>query len=205
MRSDSLEDRDRVAGAVQLLGRRQTRRSDPTTATRLPVRVAGGSGVTQPSSNARSMIATSIALIVTGSSLMPSTHDPSHGAGHSRPVNSGKLFVACRRSIAALPAVAVHEVVPVGDQVAERAALVAEGDAAVHAARALLAQLLVGVRQVDLVPVAHPLGHGTRGLLVARDFDEAGRLTHGHPHHLRELERPALRAPRAPRPRATRL
>ena len=47
------------------------------------------------------MIATSIALIVTGSSLMPSTHAPSHGAGQSRPVNSGKLFVACSRSIAA--------------------------------------------------------------------------------------------------------
>ncbi len=34
------------------------------------------------------------------SSLMPSTHAASHGAGHSRPVNSGKLLVACRRSIA---------------------------------------------------------------------------------------------------------
>ena len=94
--------------------------------------------MTQPSSNARSMIETSIALIVTGSSLMPSTHEPSHGAGQSRPVNSGKLFVACSRSIAALPAVAVDEIVPVGDQVAERAALMAERDAAVHAARGLI-------------------------------------------------------------------
>ena len=57
-------------------------------------------------------------------------------------MNSGKLFVACRRSIAALPPIAVDEVVPVGDQVAERTALVAERDAAVHAARALLAQLV---------------------------------------------------------------
>ena len=73
---------------------------EPTTATFLPVRVAGGSGATQPSSNARSMIVTSTALIVTGSSLMPSTQEPSHGAGQRRPVNSGKLLVACRRSIA---------------------------------------------------------------------------------------------------------
>ena len=29
-----------------------------------------------------------------------STHAASHGAGHSRPVNSGKLLVACRASIA---------------------------------------------------------------------------------------------------------
>ena len=29
---------------------------------------------------------------------MPSTQAASHGAGHSRPVNSGKLLVACSRS-----------------------------------------------------------------------------------------------------------
>lgn len=32
---------------------------------------------------------------------MPSTQADSQGAGHSRPVNSGKLFVAWRRSDAA--------------------------------------------------------------------------------------------------------
>ena len=31
---------------------------------------------------------------------MPSTQEVSHGAGHRRPVNSGKLFVACSRSTA---------------------------------------------------------------------------------------------------------
>ncbi len=38
--------------------------------------------------------------MVTGSWLIPRTHAVSHGAGHSRPVNSGKLFVAWRRSLA---------------------------------------------------------------------------------------------------------
>ncbi len=47
------------------------------------------------------MISTSICLIVTGSALMPSTQAASQGAGHSRPVNSGKLLVACNRSAAA--------------------------------------------------------------------------------------------------------
>ncbi|AGL25396.1 hypothetical protein I917_27105 [Mycobacterium tuberculosis str. Haarlem/NITR202] len=47
-----------------------------------------------------SMISSSICLIVTGSWLMPSTHAGSHGAGHNRPVKSGKLLVACSRSIA---------------------------------------------------------------------------------------------------------
>ena len=64
------------------------------------VRIGGMCGVTHPSSQARSMIDTSTCLIVTGSWLMPRTHAASHGAGHSRPVNSGKLLVAWRRSIA---------------------------------------------------------------------------------------------------------
>ncbi len=33
---------------------------------------------------------------------MPSTQAASHGAGHSRPVNSGKLLVACSRSDASV-------------------------------------------------------------------------------------------------------
>ena len=38
--------------------------------------------------------------MVTASALIPITHAVSHGAGHRRPVNSGKLFVACSRAIA---------------------------------------------------------------------------------------------------------
>ncbi len=78
---------------------------EPTTATVRPVSHSGGCGVTQPSANARSMIETSTFLMVTAppeiGSLIASTQAVSHGAGHSRPVNSGKLFVACSRSIAA--------------------------------------------------------------------------------------------------------
>ena len=73
----------------------------PTTATLWPVSCRGGSGTTQPSSHARLMIAFSICLIVTESpSRISSTHAASHGAGHRRPVNSGKLFVACSWAIA---------------------------------------------------------------------------------------------------------
>ena len=53
-----------------------------------------------PLAKARSMMLTSTCLIVTAGWLMPSTHAVSHGAGQSRPVNSGKLFVAWRRSMA---------------------------------------------------------------------------------------------------------
>ena len=57
-------------------------------------------GTTQSSAQARSMISYSMRSMVTGSSLMPSTQAPSHGAGHRRPVNSGKLLVAWSRSAA---------------------------------------------------------------------------------------------------------
>ena len=73
---------------------------EPTTATFLPVRVSAFCGGTQPSSHARSMISISTCLIVTASELIASTHAASHGAGQSVPVNSGKLLVACRRSVA---------------------------------------------------------------------------------------------------------
>ncbi len=76
---------------------------EPTTATARPVSNSGlgGRGCTQPSSQARLMIAFSICLIVTASpSRISSTQAASQGAGHRRPVNSGKLFVACSWTIA---------------------------------------------------------------------------------------------------------
>merc|ERR1719401_3324664 len=35
--------------------------------------------------------------MLTGSSMIPKVHEASQGAGHTRPVNSGKLFVARKR------------------------------------------------------------------------------------------------------------
>src|SRR3989344_3139351 len=89
------------------------------------------------------------------------------------------------------PLVAVHQVVPVGNDVAERATLVAERNAAVHAARALLFQFVVGERQHYLAPVAHALGDRAIRLLRPLEFHEAGSLTHAPP--------PSLPGPRARR------
>ena len=49
-----------------------------------------------------SIIDFSIYSIVTGGLLIPNTQAASHGAGQIRPVNSGKLLVEWRRSIASL-------------------------------------------------------------------------------------------------------
>ena len=152
--------------------------TDPMTATVLPVRTSGGFAVTQPSSNAFSMMDTSMDLIVTGSSLMPSTHEPSHGAGTQ---TAGELREIVRRVQPLdrrLPAIAVDEIVPVGNQIAQRASLMAERDAAVHAPRALLPQLLLRIRQIHFVPVLQPLGHRTGRRLLAMNFDEACWFTH---------------------------
>ncbi len=73
---------------------------EPTTATLLSVRFAGAGTWTHPFSHPRSIISHSICLIVTAGSFMPRTHEPSHGAGHTRPVNSGKLLVFINRSSA---------------------------------------------------------------------------------------------------------
>ncbi len=70
---------------------------DPTMATCFCVLELGGLGLTQPSRNPRSIIAISMFLIVTAGELIPKTHDPSQGAGQTRPVNSGKLLVLWRR------------------------------------------------------------------------------------------------------------
>ena len=57
------------------------------------------------------------------------------------------------------PVVAVHKVVPLRNEVAERAAVVAEGDAAVHAAGTLLLGGVLAEGLVDLLPVPEPDGH----------------------------------------------
>jgi hypothetical protein len=66
---------------------------EPTTATFLPVLALAGLGTTQPSAQALSMIACSMLLMPTASSLTFNVHAASHGAGQMRPVNSGKLLV----------------------------------------------------------------------------------------------------------------
>ncbi|MNS75346.1 hypothetical protein D3C72_1088600 [compost metagenome] len=82
----------------------------------------------------------------------------------------------------AAPVLLVHQVIPVGDDVVDRAAVVAERDAAVHAARGLLLGLVVGQVQHEFAPVLQPLLRGLGGLLQTLKFHKAGNLSHGIPH-----------------------
>ena len=117
-------------------------------------------------------------LMVTGLSSMLSVQDASHGAGHTRPVTSGKLLVECRLSAAVFQWSLVDEIVPVGDLVVHRAAVVAIGDAAIHAARRLALHLGLGQRLDELLPMLQPLLDRAVAAVVTLEFHEAGDLAH---------------------------
>ena len=108
----------------------------------------------------------------------------------------------------AVPVVAPDQVVPLRDDVAQRAALVAERDAAVHAATGLggddRQQRAAGPTGVDLVPVVHALLDRAALGELAAVLQEALGVSHeqGPPSSLRG-ERPSGRlvARRVRRPR----
>src|SRR5579872_5410378 len=78
-----------------------------------------------------------------------------------------------------LPAIAIDKVVPVRNDIADRATRVAERNAAIHAARSLHAHLLFRERLVHLKIIVNALGDGTPRRCLARVFLEPGDLTHG--------------------------
>src|SRR5690606_7967260 len=77
-----------------------------------------------------------------------------------------------------LPVAAIDQVVPVRDDVVDRAAALAERDAAVHAARPLLRRLVVGQVQDELAVVPHARLRVFGGLLEALELEESGDFAH---------------------------
>ena len=97
----ALEDDDVVPGAGELLGDGQAGGAGADHGDLLAGLDPGRLGDDPALLPARLTMLSSICLIATGSSIRPRTQADSHGAGQSLPVNSGKLLVACSRSIAA--------------------------------------------------------------------------------------------------------
>ena len=80
------------------------------------------------------------------------------------------------------PLVAVDEVVPLGDEVAERTPAVAERDTAVHAAAGLALELPELLLLVDLVPVLDADRDGpATGQLALASAQETLGVSHGRP------------------------
>ena len=90
----------------------------------------------------------------------------------------GKVVRGMESTNGFFPAIAVNEVIPIRDDVVERAARVAEGHAAIHAAGRLGAQFLLREFLVDLLEVIDALQNGP----ARRDFPgvlhESGGFAH---------------------------
>src|SRR5205085_7984406 len=94
-----------------------------------------------------------------------------------------------------LPVLPINEIVPVGNDVVDRATALAEGNAAIHAARALQAGGVVGKPQVELAVVLLARLRGFVGLLEPLVLEEPGDLA----HYAAALARCAASSPRARR------
>src|SRR5262249_38089997 len=77
-----------------------------------------------------------------------------------------------------LPVAAVDEVVPVGDLVVHRAAGVTVRDAAVHAARRLVARRLLRQRLVEFAPMTDAIAGRLIAPVLPIDFEKTRDLTH---------------------------
>lgn len=130
--------------------------------------------------------------MVTASSCSPRLQAVSHGAGHTRPVNSGNGFVSLRRSYASSRRPAIEQVVDLGDEITQRtarhgghviekAATLAKRHATIHAATRLLTLLVGGKRQHELPVIRHGLVRGTHAMLFACDLKVCSRASHPTP------------------------
>src|SRR5260370_24682127 len=110
-----------------------------------------------------------------------------HASGHLRKVVGREQAPDCL-----VEAAPVHQVVPLGDQIAERTTLMAKRNAAIHAARCLGAHLLVGRRLDDFAPILNAILDRSLVLLDPTYLQEAFGISHGH---LRLSPPPAVVAP----------
>src|SRR5690606_29990814 len=76
------------------------------------------------------------------------------------------------------PVLAIDQIVPVGNDIVDWAAVAAEGNAAIHATRALHLGLFVGQRRDELLPVLKALSRSLVGFLDAFKFYKAGDFAH---------------------------
>ena len=150
----------------------------PTTATRLSVRRAGTRGAIQPLRKPSSM---RIELVVAvGGGVIPE-HAGLFAQLRADPAGELGKRRGDEQPLQRLPRPAlIQQVVPLGNAVVQRAAVVrlAEGHAAVHAARGLLAPRLRGKRRVQIRKVLQPLRLRAEGLLHAGVFQKTRRLAH---------------------------
>src|SRR5947209_19970503 len=77
-----------------------------------------------------------------------------------------------------VPIAAIDQIVPIRDLVIHRTAVVAIGNAAIHAARGLVARGFLAERDDELAVMANAIGGRRIAPVAAIDFEEARYLTH---------------------------
>ena len=101
------------------------------------------------------------------------------GRGADAAGELGKVVGGMEPLAGLVPLLAIHEVVEVGDDVPQRAAGMAEGDSAVHAAGTLLREFLLREDREELVVVLEPVGDRRVAAHLPLVLHESAWLTHG--------------------------
>ena len=118
---------------------------------------------------------------------MLSVQEASHGAGQMRPVNSGKLLVECRLREASSQLPLIDQIVEIRNLVVDRAArrarrhragAVAIGNAAIHAARGLVAGVFLAQGNDEFAIVLDALGDRRVLAIVPVDLQKTCNLAH---------------------------
>ena len=100
------------------------------------------------------------------------------GRGTDAPGELGEIVGRMQHLQRLLPIATIDQVVPVGDDVVDRAGVVAERNAAIHAARSLHARLLVVERGDELAIMLQTSFGGLIRLRQTLTFQETSRLSH---------------------------
>ena len=124
------------------------------------------------------MMARSIALIDTGFALIPSTHAASQGAGQIRPVNSGKLLVACSARTASRQRSRYTRSFQSGITLFSGQPVWQNGTPQSMQRAACVADLCRGEVVINLEPVVDALRHGAPPRRLAPIFQKPGYFTH---------------------------
>ena len=160
----ALEDDHLVADLVELVGGRQTGRARADDGDRSPRPVIGR--VRRHPAFTEGVVDRPVLDLLDHHRVVVDRQHAGGLAGRraDQPGELGEVVGRVQLVDRPAPVAGAGEVVPIGDQVAERAGVVAEGHPTVHAAGGLLLELILGQRQVDLLVVAHALvGIALRG------------------------------------------
>ena len=154
---------------------------DPTTATRLPVRCSGR--LRLDPAFAKGVLDDGLFDHLDGDRRFIDAQHASRfaGRGTDAPGEFRKIVGGVQHADGLAPAIAIDQIVPIGNDVVQRAAGMAKRHAAIHAARALGANFVLGKILIDFEPVVDALDYRPALGRFPAVFDKAGDFTHARP------------------------